>query len=124
MRNHTGTVSLQDKFAQFEETFQPRRVAHLNGQVIKLVKAQGEFVWHHHDDADECFFVHSGELTIQYHDRDVHIGAGEFHVVPRGVEHCPKAEVLCHVLLFEPDTVVNTGSAATSPMTASEEPFI
>ena len=124
MRNHAGSVSLQDKFAQFEETFQPRRIAHLNGQVIKLVKVQGEFVWHHHDDADEGFFVQSGELTIQYRDRDVRIRAGEFHVVPRGVEHCPKAEDLCQVLLFEPETVVNTGSAADSPMTAPDEPFI
>lgn len=122
--NHLDSVSLTEKFAQFDETFKPRRVAHLNGQVVKLVKAQGEFVWHHHEQEDELFFVHSGAITIQYRDRDVLIKAGEFHVVPKGVEHCPKADELCEIVLFEPDNVVNTGSAADSDMTVDEEPFI
>ena len=122
--NHLDSVSLSEKFATFDEVFQPRRVAHLNGQVVKLVKAKGEFVWHHHEHEDELFFIHAGQITIQYRDRDVVIKAGEFHVVPKGVEHCPKADEVCEIVLFEPDHVVNTGSATDSNMTIEEEPFI
>lgn len=122
--NHLDAAVLTEKFAQFDELFSPRRVAHLNGQVVKLVKAKGDFVWHAHEAEDELFFIHSGTLTIQYRDRDVVLPAGSLHVVPRGVEHCPKADELCEIVLFEPDHVVNTGTSADSHMTAAEEPFI
>lgn len=122
--NHLDSVSLAEKFTQFDAVFSPHRVAHLNGQVLKLVKAMGEFVWHSHENEDELFLVHSGQITIQYRDRDVILGPGDFHVVPRGVEHCPKAEALCELVLFEPDHVVNTGNATASNLTAEQEPFI
>ena len=122
--NHLDPVSLTEKFAQFDELFSPRRVAHLNGQVVKLVKAKGEFVWHSHTEEDELFYVHSGQITIQYSDRDVILKAGDLHVVPKGVEHCPKADDVCELVLFEPDHVINTGSATQSDKTIAQEPFI
>ena len=104
-------VNLEQKFGLFSETWQPRIVGELNGQHVKLVKLQGEFVWHHHEQEDELFLVVAGHMTIQFRDREVALQAGEFLIVPRGVEHRPLAEELCQVLLLEPATTVNTGSA-------------
>ena len=104
-------VNLEQKFGLFSETWQPRIVGELNGQHVKLVKLQGEFVWHHHEQEDELFLVVAGRMTIQFRDREVALQAGEFLIVPRGVEHRPLAEELCQVLLLEPATTVNTGSA-------------
>jgi mannose-6-phosphate isomerase-like protein (cupin superfamily) len=104
------TINLQEKFATFTEHWQPRTVAELNGQHVKLVKLKGEFVWHHHEHEDEMFLVTRGAITIQLRDRDIRIGEGEFFVVPRGVEHRPVAEEEAHVLLFEPASTVNTGN--------------
>ena len=104
-------VNLNQKFGLFSETWQPRIVGELNGQHVKLVKLQGEFVWHHHEQEDELFLVVAGRMTIQFRDREVALQAGEFLIVPRGVEHRPLAEELCQVLLLEPATTVNTGSA-------------
>jgi mannose-6-phosphate isomerase-like protein (cupin superfamily) len=104
-------VNLQEKFNLFNDTWHPHIVGALNGQHVKLAKLQGEFVWHHHEQEDELFLVIAGELTIQFRDREILLQAGEFLIVPRGVEHRPVAERLCQVLLLEPVSTVNTGSA-------------
>ncbi|HWL94591.1 MAG TPA: cupin domain-containing protein [Phycisphaerae bacterium] len=97
-------VNLTQKLASFSETWSPKVVAELNGQYVKLVKFQGEYVWHHHANEDEMFLVIDGRIDIHFRDRVVSLGPGEFCVVPRGVEHKPVAEKLASVLLFEPAT--------------------
>ncbi len=103
-------VNLAQKLSLFEEPWSPKVVGELNGQDVKLVKLLGEFVWHHHDDEDELFLVVNGRFRIEYRDRSEWIEAGEFVVVPRGVEHRPVAEEEAHVMLFEPASTVNTGN--------------
>lgn len=88
----------------------PRVVAELNGQVVKVARIKGEFVWHHHQDEDEFFMVLKGKLTIRMLDGDVCLDEGDMCVVPRGVEHMPVAEDEVHILLFEPTSTVNTGN--------------
>lgn len=104
-------VDLTERLSRFAEPWSPKVVATLNDYEIKVVKVQGEFVWHTHDDTDELFLVLQGHLTIQLRDGDVVLTAGQLYVVPRGVEHCPVAEGEVHALLIEPAGVVNTGSA-------------
>ena len=105
-------VNLDAAFDSFDERWSPRLAAELNGQAVKLAKLEGEFVWHHHDDADELFLVTSGELRIEFRERDdVTLGEGELLVVPAGVEHRPVAdEGEVEVLLFEPSETRNTGN--------------
>lgn len=103
-------VNLADKFKLFDEYWSPRTAAELNGQVVKLAKLKGEFVWHHHDAEDELFLVVQGRLVIQFRDRDIILEAGELLVIPAGVEHRPVAEQEVHVLLFEPAATRNTGN--------------
>ena len=106
-------VNLAGKLAQFTETWSPRIVGALNGQHVKLVKVEGEFVWHHHADEDELFLVLEGRLAIHLRDRTVTLEAGEFFIVPRGIEHKPEAESLTHVLVFEPAATLNTETSET-----------
>ncbi|MEO7260380.1 MAG: cupin domain-containing protein [Jatrophihabitantaceae bacterium] len=110
-------VDLQEKLSQFSEPWAPKVVARLNDYEIKVVKLQGEFVWHTHEDTDELFLVLDGELRIQLRDGDVTLRPGQLFVVPRGVEHCPIADGEVRALLIEPAGVVNTGSAG-GPLTA------
>lgn len=102
-------VNLYEKFAQFSDYWNPRIAGELNGQQVKLVKFQGEFVWHKHDHEDELFFVVKGSFCMEFRDRNVIINENEFLIVPRGVEHRPVAENEVSVLLFEPATTINTG---------------
>jgi mannose-6-phosphate isomerase-like protein (cupin superfamily) len=111
-------VDIAGKLARFSEHWSPKVVARLNDYEIKVVKIQGEFVWHTHDDTDELFFVQAGRLTIQLRDREVVLGPGQLYVVPRGVEHRPVAADEVHAILIEPKGVVNTGEAG-GPLTAS-----
>jgi len=111
-------VDIAQKLAQFTEHWSPKVVARLNDYEIKLVKLDGEFVWHTHDDTDELFLVVSGELTIQLRDGDVRLTPGQLFVVPRGVEHCPRADGEVQAILIEPTGVVNTGDAG-GPLTAA-----
>jgi mannose-6-phosphate isomerase-like protein (cupin superfamily) len=104
-------IRLADKFALIRETWSPRIVAELNGQHVKLAKLQGEFIWHSHADEDELFLVIVGRLRIELRDGALDLGPGEIAVIPRGVEHKPVAEQEVHVLLFEPASTVNTGTA-------------
>ena len=117
-------VNLGEAFASFDEHWRPRTAGFLNGQVIKLVKFQGEFVWHKHDDTDELFLVHKGAMTIRLRDRDVDLKAGEFFVIPRGVEHITLADHECEALLFERAGTRNTGDVDDAAKTANEEPSI
>jgi mannose-6-phosphate isomerase-like protein (cupin superfamily) len=104
-------VNIDAMLARFDDHWSPKRIAGLNDYDIRLVKVMGEFTWHTHSDTDEVFLVLDGELTIQLRDRDVLVRPRELFVVPRGVEHCPRAEVETALLLIEPRTVVNTGDA-------------
>jgi len=104
-------VSLAARLAQFSDYWNPRVVGELNGQHVKLVKFQGEFVWHRHEHEDELFLVIDGRFRMDFRDRQVWLDAGEFLIVPRGVEHRPVAEREVAVLLFEPAGTVNTGDA-------------
>lgn len=103
-------VNLRQKLALFCEHWSPKVVGELNGQMVKLVKFTGEFVWHHHDHEDEMFLVVAGRFRMDFRDRSEWIEEGEFIVVPRGIEHRPVAEEEAHVLLFEPATTLNTGN--------------
>lgn len=104
-------VDVAEKLGLFDDHWNPRIVAELNGQHVKLVKFQGEFVWHKHDDEDEMFFVVSGSFRMDLRDGTVDLNPGQFLVVPRGVEHRPVAEDEVCVMLFEPASTVNTGDA-------------
>jgi len=101
-------VNLAQKLQLFQEHWKPKIVGELNGQMVKLVKFQGPFVWHHHQEEDEMFLVIQGRFRMEFRDRQVWLEAGEFLIVPRGIEHRPVAEEEAHVLLFEPATVLNT----------------
>ncbi|MCY7322303.1 MAG: cupin domain-containing protein [Phormidesmis sp. CAN_BIN36] len=107
-------VNLAEKLALFADHWHPRVVGDLNGQQVKLVKFQGDFVWHHHDIEDELFLVVQGRFCMEFRDRQVRLEAGEFLIVPHGVEHRPIAEEEVHVLLFEPATTLNTGNAKSN----------
>ncbi|MBB6095367.1 mannose-6-phosphate isomerase-like protein (cupin superfamily) [Povalibacter uvarum] len=105
------SINLADKFSRFNEHWSPRVIAEMNDYQFKLVKVQGEFVWHRHDDTDEVFIVIDGELTLRFRDGEVLLRPGEMYVVPKGVEHQPVAERECRMMLVEPRGVVNTGDA-------------
>jgi len=110
-REQLEIVNLKDKLRRVQEYWSPKIVGELNDTHVKVVKLRGEFVWHHHDREDELFFVVEGRLRMQLRDGNRDLGPGEFIIVPRGVEHCPKAltdEV--HVVLIEPQTTLNTGN--------------
>lgn len=113
--------NLDAAFGQLKEFWSPRVVAAANGQYVKVAKVKGEFVWHAHTDEDEFFLVHRGELTIRYRDRpNVVLREGDFHVVPKGVEHNPYAADECWVVLVEPAQTKHTGETI-SDMTKSIE---
>jgi mannose-6-phosphate isomerase-like protein (cupin superfamily) len=107
-------INLADKLAGFSEHWQPRTVGEFNGHDLMVVKVKGEFRWHRHADTDDFFLVLQGRLVIQLRDGDVTLGPGEVFVVPKGVEHCPKAEEEAHLLLIEPRGTPNTGDPATA----------
>ncbi len=109
-------VNLREKLALFTTHWDPKIVAELNGQHVKLVKFQGPFTWHAHEKEDEMFLVVEGSFDLEFRDHTVRLAAGEFCVVPKGVEHRPMAEKEAHVLLFEPAATLNTGDAG-GPLT-------
>ena len=103
-------VNLAEKFNLFDAYWSPKLIGELNGQHVKIAKVKGEFIWHHHPDADEMFLVIKGRLIIQLRDQDVVLEEGEFFIVPRGVEHRPVAVEEVHMLMFEPAGTLNTGN--------------
>ena len=116
-------INLAEKLAKLSEHWSPRVIAEMNDYQLKLVKLQGEFVWHDHKDTDEVFFVLEGEMEIGFRDRTVTLKAGELFVVPKGVEHITRAARECHALLIEPRGVVNTGEAGGA-LTAENDRWI
>jgi mannose-6-phosphate isomerase-like protein (cupin superfamily) len=110
-RTMDDRANLAEKLNQLDKPYTPAIVGYLNDYKVMVVEVLGEFVWHKHDDTDDFFYVLRGRLTIQLRDRDIELEQGELFVVPRGVEHCPKAHEEAHVLLIEPRDTVNTGDA-------------
>lgn len=107
-------INLAEKLALFSDYWSPRTVARLNEYDIMVVKVQGDFVWHKHDDTDDFFLVLKGCMTVRLRDRDVVLGPGELFIVPRGIEHQTRAEEETHLLLIEPTGTPNTGDEATA----------
>src|SRR5437868_11730052 len=107
-------VNLKEKLSRIAEFYSPHIAGQVNDFLVKLVKFDSEFTWHHHDHEDELFLVVQGSFIMQYEEEGVRkqkrVSAGEFLVMPHGVEHCPKADGECHVLLFEPNSTLNTGN--------------
>lgn len=114
------SINLAAKLARFDELWSPRVVAEMNDYQLKLVKFQGEFVWHDHKHTDEAFLVLKGEMEIAFRDGAVTVGTGEMFVIPRGREHITRAVDECHALLIEPRGVVNTGEAGGAPTAKSD----
>ena len=107
-------INLSQKFSLFDDLWSPKIVGELNGQYVKLAKLKGEFVWHHHEAEDEMFLVVKGTLIIEVQDQeDIVLEPGEFAIIPCGVEHKPVAVEEVHVLLFEPQSTLNTGTVTT-----------
>ena len=117
------SINLADKFSMFEDHWAPRVIAEMNDYQFKLVKVEGEFVWHGHSQTDEVFLVIDGCLTIEMPDNSVTLNSGEMFVVPTGTQHKPVAVSECKVMLIEPRGVVNTGEA-TSGLTAEQDVWI
>lgn len=107
-------VNLAEKLTKITDHWSPKIIGRYNENDIMVVKVQGEFLWHSHDETDDLFLVLSGRLTIKTEHGDVEMGPGELHVVPKGVSHCPVAEEETHLLLIEPSGTPNTGDPATA----------
>ena len=107
-------INLAQKLSGFNDLWSPKIVAAFNGHDVMVVKVNGEFNWHSHPDTDDFFLVLSGRLTIQMRDGDVVLGPGEMYVVPKGVEHCPRADEETHLVIIEPAGTPNTGDPATA----------
>lgn len=116
-------LNLSAKLAKFPEHWAPKIIAQMNDYHLKLVKFQGDFVWHDHRDTDEVFIVLDGEMTIRFRDGDVSVKKGEVFVIPKGAEHRTSARIECHALLIEPAGTVNTGDA-DSEKTAPSDAWI
>ncbi|WP_196140405.1 cupin domain-containing protein [Aliikangiella sp. G2MR2-5] len=116
-------INFKDKFSKFSEHWTPKVIAEMNDYQFKLVKVEGEFVWHDHPDTDEVFIVIEGELIIEFRDGQVTIKAGEMYVVPKGKEHKPVANQECEILIVEPKGVVNTGDSG-GDLTAQNDVWI
>jgi mannose-6-phosphate isomerase-like protein (cupin superfamily) len=104
-----SSINILEKFSTFNDQWSPKVIAESNGQLIKLAKIEGEFVWHNHADEDEVFFIVKGSLLLRFRDKDVHLNEGELYVVPKGVDHFPIAEEECWVMLIEPKGTKHTG---------------
>jgi mannose-6-phosphate isomerase-like protein (cupin superfamily) len=103
-------VNIEQKFNLFQDYWNPKIVGELNNSYVKLVKVKGEFIWHHHETEDELFLIIKGRLLVKFQERNIWLEAGEFLIIPRGVEHLPIAEDEVHMLVFEPKSVLNTGN--------------
>jgi mannose-6-phosphate isomerase-like protein (cupin superfamily) len=114
-------INIAQKLSLFSEYASPKIVGELNGQHVKLVKLKGEFVWHHHDNEDELFYVVKGSFDMHLRDKIITINAGEFLIVPRGVEHKPVANEEVEIMLFEPATTLNTGNVVNEKTVSALE---
>ncbi len=116
-------INILQKFSLFQEQWSPKVIAELNDYQVKIARVQGDFVWHKHEDTDELFLVIEGELIIDFRDHSVRLQAGELYVVARGVEHKPRAEAECKIMLIEPRGVRNTGDAG-GDLTAENDVWV
>ncbi len=116
-------INLNEKLTKFNDQWSPKVIGEMNDYQFKLVKVQGDFVWHSHQDTDEVFFVVKGHMVIEFRDGEVELSDGEMYIVPKGVEHKPYAEEECHIMLVEPKGVTNTGEAE-SELTAENDIWI
>ncbi len=110
-------INIESKLNLFHDYWNPRVVGKLNGQSVKLVKFKGEFIWHSHDNEDEMFLVIHGEFSMELRDKTLTISKGDFIIIPKGTQHRPVAQHEVHVMLFEPEATLNTGSAIDSDLT-------
>lgn len=117
-------VSVSEKLGLFNDYWNPRIVGELNGQHVKLVKAQGEFDWHKHDNEDEMFLVIKGAFEMQLREENIIISQGEFIIIPKGIEHRPVVQEEVHIMLFEPASTVNTGDNIHSELTQKRTDWI
>lgn len=118
-----SAVNLEERFAKFSDHWSPKIIAQMNDYHFKLVRLQGDFVWHRHVDTDEVFIVLDGEMSIEFRDGKVDLRAGELFVVPKGVEHKPSARSECRVMLVEPAGTINTGDTG-GDLTAADNVWI
>ncbi len=116
-------INLKEKLSKFSDHWSPKVIAEMNDYQFKLVKIQGEFVWHNHDDTDETFIVIEGEMKIDFENETLQLNEGDMFVVPKGIEHKPWAENECKVMIIEPRGVLNTGNSE-SDLTASNDVWI
>jgi mannose-6-phosphate isomerase-like protein (cupin superfamily) len=116
-------INLKEKLSKFSDHWSPKVIAEMNDYQFKLVKIQGEFVWHNHEDTDETFIVIEGEMKIEFENETLELNEGDMFVVPKGIEHKPWAENECKVMIIEPRGVLNTGSSE-SDLTASNDVWI
>ena len=116
-------INLQEKFSKFSQHWTPKVIAEMNDYQFKLVKIEGEFVWHNHYDTDEVFIVIEGKMFIEFENETIELNQGEMYVVPKGVQHKPYAEQECKVMLVEPKGVVNTGETS-GDLTAQSDVWI
>ena len=116
-------INFSRKFDKFSDHWSPKVIAEMNDYQFKLVKIQGDFVWHNHDDTDETFIVIEGEMKIEFENETVELSEGDMFVVPKGVEHKPWAENECKIMIIEPRGVVNTGNSE-GDLTASNDVWI
>ena len=116
-------INLEDKLSKFSEHWSPKVIAEMNDYQFKLVRIEGDFVWHEHPDTDEVFIVIEGTMKIEFEDRTIELNEGEMLVVPKGVRHKPYAEAECKVMLVEPRGVVNTGDTGDE-LTADNDVWV
>ncbi|MCL1139174.1 cupin domain-containing protein [Shewanella pneumatophori] len=114
-------INIADKFNLFTEEWTPKVIAKSNGQLVKIAKGSGELVWHKHDNEDELFLVFKGQLTLQLRTGNIVLNPGEMYVVPKGVEHCPKAQDNTHFLMVEPASTAHTGDTQSELTVSSDE---
>ncbi|NQY35646.1 MAG: cupin domain-containing protein [Alteromonadaceae bacterium] len=114
-------INISDKFNLFTQEWTPKVLAESNGQLVKIAKGSGELVWHKHDNEDELFIVFKGQLTLQLRGGDVVLNEGEMYVVPKGVEHCPKALPDTHFMMIEPSSTAHTGDLDSEVTVSFEE---
>lgn len=117
------TINLNEKFSKFNERWSPKVIGEMNDYQFKVVKIEGDFVWHDHQDTDEVFIVLAGEMFIDFRDGQVKVSQGEMFIVPKGTEHKPFATQECHIMLVEPRGIVNTGDTK-SALTAVNDIWI
>ena len=118
------TINFTEKFSLFDQQWKPKVIAEMNDYQFKLVKIEGEFVWHEHNNTDETFIVMQGEMKIEFRDGSVELKTGEMFVVPKGIEHKPTADNEALVMVIEPKGVINTGEAENTSLTADNDVWI